>query len=166
MGKLSSSHLKSAINGIVVFALLIPCLLLPTLKAATRQDEIKEQVLVVSPKHATDSKGEIVYDLLARDQVKTPPVPGKFKMLEPSKLIRPKIPYSSRMHHGKLQILIEGVITADGHVIDINVLNDDGDSWLAERCMKAFQQSTYKPATLDEKPIAVLVQVPYTFNFK
>jgi outer membrane biosynthesis protein TonB len=120
--------------------------------------------VIVSQTHPKDSQGETVYDEQDAAQANAPVVPGVLVHPKFLKAVKPKIPMSARMHHRKVDIVIEGVVTAKGDVIDVHVLHDDGEPDLAEKCAKAFGADRLKPATLDGKPVAVLLQVPFSFN--
>jgi hypothetical protein len=120
--------------------------------------------VVVSQTLPKDSLGEIVYDEQDASQPDTPVVPGILVHPEILKVVKPKFPMSARLHHRKINLLIEGVVTANGDVIDVRVLRDDGVPDLAENCAQAFRHSKFKPATLDGKPVAVILQVPFYFN--
>jgi hypothetical protein len=132
--------------------------------AKAQSPQAATKPVIVSQTHPKDSQGETVYDEQDAAQANAPVVPGVLVHPEFLKTVKPKIPMSARMHHRKVNIVIEGVVTAKGDVIDVHVLHDDGEPSLAENCAKALRANKFKPATLDGKPVAVLLQVPFSFN--
>jgi hypothetical protein len=105
--------------------------------------------IILSPDYPTDSRGEIVYEEQGETQRAIPVVKGA--------LIHPKILKKVRValfwpRHSKL--LLIGVVTPAGDMIDIKVLKDDGDPMFGERCASAMGRWSFKPAILDGKPIA------------
>ncbi|HTF61525.1 MAG TPA: energy transducer TonB [Edaphobacter sp.] len=134
------------------------------IQAKAHNPQAATKPVIVSQTHPKDSQGETVYDEQDAAQANAPVVPGILVHPNIVKRTKPKIPMSARLHHKKFHILIEGVVTAKGDVIDVRVLDDDGESSLAENCAKAFSADKFTPATLDGKPVAVLLQVPCTIN--
>jgi TonB-like protein len=69
------------------------------------------------------------------------------------------------MHHRKLDIIVEGVVTANGDMIDVHFLKEDVDSALAQSVAKAYGDLKFKPATLNGKPVAVLLNAEFKYDF-
>jgi Gram-negative bacterial TonB protein C-terminal len=121
--------------------------------------------VIVSTTYPKDSRGETVYDEQDEAQKGTPVVPGILVHPEPFHRAKPRIPVSSRMHHRKLNIIVEGVITANGDMIDVHFLKEDADSAMAQSVAEAYGHLKFRPATLDGKPVAVLLQAEFKYNF-
>ncbi len=120
--------------------------------------------VIISTTHPMDSRGETVYDEQDDAQKGAAVVPGV--LLHPKLLskVKPHIPMSSRTHHRKLNIIVEGVVTASGDVIDTAIVKEDADSALAKNVLEAFSHYKFSPATLDGKPVAVLLQTSFNYN--
>jgi hypothetical protein len=120
--------------------------------------------VIVSTTHPKVPQGETVYDQQDDAQRDAPVVPGFLLPRKPLKQVKPHIAMSSRMHHRKLNIMVEGVVTANADVIDTSIRRANADAALAESVLDAFSRYKFKPATLDGKPIAVLLQVEFHYN--
>src|SRR6266851_4091553 len=83
---------------------------------AAQQSPAVHKPAIVSTTHPQDSRGETVYEEQGDTQQGVPVVPGLLLAPEPLNQIKPKIPVSSRMHHRKLNITVEGVVAANGDV--------------------------------------------------
>jgi hypothetical protein len=105
-------------------AILVACST-ETVSAKAEQSPPLHRPVVVSPTHPTDSQGEVVYDLQDAAQGDAHVVPGTLIFPEMLTKVRPRIPMSTRLHHRKINILIEAVVTAKGDVIDAHVLQGD-----------------------------------------
>ena len=129
-----------------------------------QQSTGSQRHVIVSTKYPQDSLGETVYDEPDPSQSNIPVASGT--LVDPVRLtkLKPALPMSARLHHRKINIVVEGVVTAAGDVIDVHILQDDGVPALAENCVKAFGRAKFKPASLNGKPVAVLLQQPFGFN--
>ena len=108
---------------------------------------------ILSPNYPMDSRGEIVYEEQGEDQRAIPVVQGTLIHPKILKKVRPALFWP---HHSKL--LLIGVVTPAGDMIDIKILKDDGDPKFGERCVSAMGRWSYKAATLDGKPVALPLQ--------
>ena len=63
-----------------------------------------------------------------------------------------------------LDMIVEGVVTASGDRIDVHFVKEDADSALAQSVAEAYTHLKFKPATLDGKPLAVLLQAEFKYN--
>jgi hypothetical protein len=120
---------------------------------------------VVSKTHPKDSRGETVYDEQDETQTQLPVVPGLLLPPVVLKQVAPTIPRSSRWSHRKIKILVEGVVAANGEIIDVGLVHEDMDSPMAKSVVEAFGRYKFKPATLDGKPVASLVQQWFNYDF-
>src|SRR5882757_1303494 len=82
--------------------------------ALAQEKPVEHKPVIVSTTYPKDSRGEIVYDEQDEAQKGAPVVPGILVHPEPFHPAKPRIPVSSRMHHRKLNIIVEGVVTANG----------------------------------------------------
>jgi hypothetical protein len=133
--------------------------------AIAQEKPVEHKPVIVSTTYPKDSKGEIVYDEQDEAQKGAPVVPGILVHPEPFHPAKPRIPVSSRMHHRKLNIIVEGVVTANGDMIDVHFVKEDADSAMAQSVAEAYGRLKFKPATLDGKPVAVLLQAEFNYNF-
>ena len=132
--------------------------------AIAQEKPVEHKPVIVSTTYPKDSIGETVYDEQDEAQRGAPVVPGILVHPEPLHPVKPKIPVSSRMHHRKLDIIVEGVVTANGDMIDVHLAKEDADSALAQSVAEAYTHLKFKPATLDGKPVAVLLQAEFKYN--
>jgi TonB family protein len=85
--------------------------------------------------------------------------PGKRKM------ITPEVPPNVRNQHGHGQVVVAGVIEADGRVSNAKVVSPSGYPSFDQVALAAVAKARYeKPATLDGKPIRCFIYVPLYFE--
>jgi hypothetical protein len=147
-----------------IFGIALVCFSVGLL-AAAQEKSAEHKPVIVSTTYPKDSRGETVYDEQDEAQKNAPVVSGILVHPEPFHPAKPKIPLSSRMHHLKLSIIVEGVVTANGDMIDVHFLKEDVDSALAKSVAEAYSHLKFKPATLDGKPVAVLLNAEFKYNF-
>ena len=68
------------------------------------------------------------------------------------------------MHHRKIDITVEGIVAENGELIDALLVETDKDEALAKSVLDAFRQWKFKPATLNGKPVAVLLTQEFKYN--
>ncbi len=145
------------------------CFLLIAFRATTlsAQDDVKtlggEGPPIVVPSRPRDSRGEIVYKNQGSDEKDQPAVPGTLVQPVPIKLPGAKYPKSLKRARAGGDVTVEGVITQNGELIDGSVVNTvDVDS--AKSALNAVARYRFKPATLDGRPVAILVRVIVHFR--
>ncbi len=125
----------------------------------------KPQQIIVSPTRPTDSRGEVVYENQGKLQRNIPVVPGVYKDPVPLRRGRLVFPASQRMTTGPVTVTIEGVIANDGALIDVSVPHAEHiDPAFIANAIQDAAEYRFKPATLDGKPVAILMQIVMTFN--
>lgn len=82
----------------------------------------------------------------------------------PVKLPEPKYPKSLRKSRSSADVSVEGVITASDDSIDTKVI-DPLASEASTNALAAASQCKFNPATLDGKPVAILMHVVVKFRF-
>jgi hypothetical protein len=153
--------MQSILRSVVVVNL---CLLFGGLLGEAQQKSAQHKPVVISPTRPKDSRGETVYDEQDAGQPNATVVPGVMTLPELIKGAKPKIPMSSRVHHRKLNIVVEGVVAENGDLIDAVLVKEDADSALAQNALDAFSHYKFNPATLDGKPAAVLLRTEFNYN--
>jgi len=128
------------------------------------QQPAKPKPVILSTVIPKDSLGETVYDLKGDADKDAAVVPGVLVVPKLVKDVKPSIPLSSRLHHRNLHILVQGVVSANGDVIDVTLVHEDADSALARNVVEAFGRCKFRPGMLDGRPVAVFVQKEYPYN--
>ena len=123
----------------------------------------KATAVVVSSAHPKDSQGEIVYAEPGPADPATAVVAGTFVGPEALAEYKSTLASHAQFNFGGL-VEVEGVVTANGDVIDVQLLKGDPASTLARKALAAFSQAKFKPATLDGKPVAMLLQVKFRYS--
>jgi len=89
------------------------------------------------------------------------------KITEPRKLETPRPVYPEHLRKEKVQgvVILETVVTVEGLVSDVKVLNDAHPDF-AQAAKEAVRQWTFEPATLDGDPVAVKYILTAQFRLK
>lgn len=120
---------------------------------------------IVSSTHPKDSRGEVVYTTRGPGEEGYPVVAGKLVPPVPLKIPKPKYPHSLKAAHGEATVTVQGVVTANGDVIDAATLGDP-EPEVAEAALHAVSQYRFHPATLDGKAVAILLNVVVNFRWR
>jgi protein TonB len=118
---------------------------------------------IVSPKNPKDSRGETVYEFQGADQKSEPIVPGKLVPPSPKKTFKAKFPKSLKQRRAEEQVSVLGVVADNGDFIDAKVL-DTVEPDVSNSALDAVSQWKFHPATLDGRPVALLVKVVVSFR--
>src|SRR5262245_1516065 len=89
------------------------CFLLHVSLGDAQQKSVHKPV-VISPTHPKDSRGETVYDEQDANHPEATVVVGVLTLPVVIDAPKPKLPISSRTHHRKLNIIVEGVVAENG----------------------------------------------------
>jgi TonB family protein len=161
-GRVAFHALRNAILGLLVL----------TLPTTTMFAERLEQIssppskrAIVSPTVPRDSRGETVYETQGDGQRDLPVIEGVLLLPAGIKLPEPKYPKSLRKSHSSADVTVEGVVTPTGDFIDAKVV-DQSDPEASANALAAVSQYKFKPATLDGKPIAMLLRVVVGFRIR
>lgn len=123
----------------------------------------KTGVAAVSAAHPKDSRGEVVYAETGTRDAATPAVAGTFVPAATLAEYKSPIGTHAQFNFGGL-VEVEGVVTATGDVIDAQLLKGDPNSTLARKALATFSQAKFKPATLNGKPVAMLLRVKFRYS--
>jgi TonB family protein len=123
----------------------------------------KVNAVVMSSTHAKDSQGETVYAEQGPSDPAAAAVSGAFVRPEALAQYKSMVGEHTQFNFGGL-VEVEGVVTANGDVIDVQLAKGDPNSTLAKKALAALSQSRFKPATLDGKPVAMLLQVKFRYG--
>lgn len=78
--------------------------------------------------------------------------------------------YTTAAKEARIQgtVVLDAVVLADGFVGDITVVGslDASPGGLDDQAIRALKQWEFKPATKDDKPVAVAVNVEMTFTLE
>jgi hypothetical protein len=135
-------------------------------KTVVKQGEQKRNCpFIVSPSRPSDSRGETVYEIQGADQMDIPAVPGACVL--PVIQSVPKVQFPKELKDAKFSALVNvvAVVTAQGDVVDAKA-PDGADPRAADTAVKAAMGFKFKPATLDGKPVALLMLIPVHFSLK
>ena len=122
---------------------------------------------IVSPTHPKDSRGETVYESQGSTHKDQPVVPGVLVQPSAIKLPDPKYPKSLRKARADADVTVVGVVTESGDCIDATVTDPvDPNLEIKKSALDAVEQYKFKPATLDGKPVAVLVRLIIRFRVR
>lgn len=123
----------------------------------------KITAVVLSASHPKDSQGEAVYADQGPTDSASAVVTGAFVRPEALSQYKSMLGEHTQFNFGG-QVEVEGVVTASGDVIDVQLVKGDPNSTLAKKALAALSQSKFKPATLDGKPVAMLLQVKFRYG--
>lgn len=162
LGLPNSLILRNAIFGLIIAALS----LIPTFAQDPAQMQgSSSKRAIISPTLPKDSWGETVYESQGDKQKDVPVVQGVLSPPVGVKLPAPKYPKSLKKSKTAADVTLEGIVTATGDFIDAKVI-DESDPIASASALAAASQYKFKPATLDGKPIAVLVHVVLYFRIR
>jgi TonB family protein len=136
---------------------------LPAIAAQAVQTASSTQPPIVSPSHPVDSRGEIVYEAQGDGQKDRPIVPGIFINPSVIKAPLPKYPKSLKRGRAAAEVTVEGIVAAQGDFIDAAVV-DSTEPAASQSALDAVARYKFRPATLDGKPIAVLIRIVVRFH--
>lgn len=123
------------------------------------------RVVIVSPSHPKDSRGEVVYETQGVDQKNQPVVSGTYIDPSPIRLPEPKYPKSMKKAKSTADVTVLCVVTPVGDTIDAKVTGSSNDEASAS-ALEAVSKYRFKPGTLDGKPVASLMQVIVHFRLR
>lgn len=115
---------------------------------------------------------------LAQDEALPEPSPASPPIIDPIivdasmtpprriEKVNPRYPEGARADRVEGSAVLQAVIDAEGHVIDVRVLRTSGDERLDASAIVAVRQWRYEPALHDGKPVAVLFTVVVEFNLQ
>ena len=121
--------------------------------------------IIVSPTTPRDSRNEIVYERQGKNELTVPIVPGAFVLFKVLKTIEPTYPESLRAKRKGADVKVQGIVAENGDLIDAKALGDPTED-IAASAVNAVSQYKFLPATLDGKPIAVLVQIKIMYRMR
>jgi TonB family protein len=78
------------------------------------------------------------------------------------KKVQPKYPGSARRKHVQGTVVLQAEIGTDGLIHDLTLIS--GEPSLAKAAIQAVKQWTYKPYSLQGRPIAVVTQIQVNFT--
>jgi Gram-negative bacterial TonB protein C-terminal len=136
---------------------------IPTVSTYVQASDATQKSVIVSPLHPVDSRGEVVYEYQGDDQKDFPIVAGILVQPTPIKTPQPSYPKSHKKDHAIADIKVEGVIAQNGDLIDPKPV-DNGDPDFTRAALASVDRYKFKPATLDGKPIAILMRVVVSFR--
>jgi TonB family protein len=157
----AAMHHRSSAKLAVAILSLLPGL--PAVVAQTVQTSVSTKPPIVSPTHPTDSRGETVYESQGDDQKDRPIVPGIFTNPSAIKTPLPKYPKSLKKGRAPADVTVEGIAAADGDFIDAKVV-DSTEPAASQSALDAVARYKFHPATLDGKPVAVLIKAVVHFR--
>ncbi len=138
-----------------VFALCVLPLAVTFPVSAKHKDK---PVVIVSPTHAKDSRGETVYKIQGDNEKSQPAIPGAFVPPKVLNLPAPQYTPGSNAPTVTLHVAVDGVVTPSGDFIDATVL-DTMDNEVVKAVTDSLPQAHFKAATLDGKPIALETRI-------
>lgn len=147
-------------------ATLVLTVLLPISGWGPRAQDVPQPgsgPVIVWSKHPRDSRGETVYTRHVTQEKGVTLVSGV--LIDPKPLTTPKPKYSKAMKKAKYQgeVTVVAVVTQAGEVIDMEAVQP-ADPEAAQAALAAVSRYRFTPATLDGKPVAVLLRVIVNFR--
>ncbi|MDH4185190.1 MAG: TonB family protein [Nitrospinota bacterium] len=79
--------------------------------------------------------------------------------------IEPEYPENERFTGRDARVLVEILLNPDGKIDSINIIKSGGPAF-DEAVVKALRESSFTPGYMDERPVAVRVQIPFVFKLR
>jgi len=153
-------HAWFAAVTVALAGMLLPC---TAQSAASSSNQPDSKKATLSTSRPTDSLGEPVYEFNGPLQQDHSAAPGAFTTPVPLNRSYPEYPESMRRNKEPGEVVVEGVVSQEGHFIDLKAVRSS-DPAFNDNAIEAAARYVFRPATLDGKPVACLLRVKMTFS--
>ncbi len=160
---LHPSNVRFRYLGLILSVALLGCHAREEHAQGIVHDPGRNAPVVVSRMAPRDSRGETVYERKGPLDQGRPVVPGTLVAPVLVHMETPRAPRGMAESHGTAQVVVDGVVSEKGDYIDA-LAERGADPAYAKSAVAAASGYRFHPATLDGKPVAVLLRVVIDFR--